>query len=84
MLSEQICLIKKDKREGVELPPSLLALNVVYLPSPVVFPVIYQRSGKLPRKAAARNYNCIFPEPSPATARCFPVPLHRGYSRPTL
>ncbi|OUN23212.1 hypothetical protein B5G34_04260 [Flavonifractor sp. An82] len=54
------------------------------IPSPVVFSVIYQRSGKHPRKAAARNYNCIFPEPSPAAERCFHVPFHRGYSRPTL
>ncbi len=47
-------------------------------PSPVVFSVIYQWSGKLPRNAAAGNYNCIFPEPSPAAARRFPVPLHLG------
>ena len=39
------------------------------LPFPLVFPVIYQRSGKLPRKAAARNYNCVFPEPSPPPPR---------------
>ena len=53
-------------------------------PSPVVFSVIYQRSGKLPRNAAAAIYNCIFPEPSPAAARRFPVPLHLGYSQPAL
>ncbi|EHM42254.1 hypothetical protein HMPREF0372_03205 [Flavonifractor plautii ATCC 29863] len=40
--------------------------------------MIYQRSGKLPRKAAAGNYNRIFLEPSPAAARRFPVPLHLG------
>lgn len=37
-----------------------------FLPFSPVFPVIYQRSGKLPRKAAAENYKCSFPEPPPA------------------
>ena len=49
-----------------------------------VLSVIYQRSGKVPKKAATGNYNCIFPEPSPAAARRFSVPLHQGYSQPTL
>ena len=55
-----------------------LMTGLVCAAFPVVFPVIYQRSGKLPRKAAIRNYNCIFPEPSPAAARRFPVLLHLG------
>ena len=48
------------------------------VPFPSVFPVIYQRLGKRPKKAAARKYNCIFPEPSPARGGILPVPLHRG------
>ena len=51
---------------------------------PVRVPRLFQRSGKLPRKAATRNYNCIFPEPAPARDGVLPVPLHRGYSQSAL
>lgn len=36
------------------------------VPFPSVFPVFFQRSGKMPRKAAAANYKCPIPKPSPA------------------
>lgn len=47
------------------------------VPFSSVFPVIYQRLGKCPKKAAARKYNCVFPELSPARGGIHPVPLYR-------
>ena len=64
----------KMREDGTAGVPSSLA----FPPLPPVFSVIYQQSGKLPRKSAAANFVCIFPKPAPARGGVLPVPLHLG------
>lgn len=47
-------------------------------PQSPVFPVFFQRSGKMPRKAATANYKCAIPKPSPALVWPQPSPAPHG------
>ena len=76
--------IKDDEiqRQGVEIAPCFFLLLV--FPSPSVSPVIFQRSGKAPKKATAANYKRSFPKPSPPP-RGVPCPApHKGTPAPAL
>ena len=61
----------------------LCTLHLTCPPFSPVFPVFFQRSGKMPRKAAAVNYKCAIPKSPPRPGMA--VALTRsawGYSAP--
>lgn len=58
----------------------LCTLHFTCPPQSSVFPVFFQRSGKTPRKAAAVNYKCAIPKPSPALVWPQPSPAPHGVS----
>lgn len=59
----------------------LCTLHLTCPPQSSVFPDFFQRSGKMPRKAAAVNYKCAIPKPPPPWCGRNLHPLHMGVSR---